>query len=83
VLIIADGNRRAGVPRYAAITAGGKVEVGSSQVEVGQEFARVYAQYRWMAMGSNLAGDASLTVIMTRAGPAGWKIVHAHSSSEN
>jgi hypothetical protein len=81
VLIIADGNRRGGVPRYAAITPGGKVEVGSSQVEVGKGFAWVYAQYRWMATGSNLARDASLTVILTQSGPTGWKIVHAHSSS--
>ncbi|HEY7029043.1 MAG TPA: nuclear transport factor 2 family protein [Gemmatimonadales bacterium] len=83
VLIVADGNPRGGVPRYAAITAGGKVEVGSSQVEVGQGFAWVYAQYRWMATGTNLARDATVTVIMTRAGPAGWRIVHAHSSSGN
>ena len=83
VLIIADGNRRGGVPRYAAITAGGKVEVGSSQVEVGHGFAWVYAQYRWMATGSNLARDASLTMILTQSRPVGWKIVHAHSSSGN
>ena len=81
VLITANGNRRGGVPRYAAITPGGKVEVGSSQVEVGKGFAWVYPQYRWMATGSNLARDASLTVILTQSGPTGWKIVHAHSSS--
>ena len=83
VLIIADGSRRGGVPRYAAITGGGKVEVGSSQVEVGQGFAWVYAQYRWMATGTNLARDATVTMILTKAGPAGWRIVHAHSSSGN
>jgi ketosteroid isomerase-like protein len=80
-LLIADGNRRGGVPRYAGITGGGNVEVGSSQVEVAQGFAWVYAEYRCVAPASNLARDGRVTVIMTRSEAGTWRIVHAHSSS--
>jgi hypothetical protein len=80
-VIVADGERRAGVPRYAGVTANGQVVVGSSQVEVSRTFAWAYLEYRWLAPDQNLARVARLTVLLVPNRAGSYKILQAHSSS--
>ena len=80
-ILVADGTRRTGLPRFAGITTGGQVQVGSSQVEVSGGFAWALLEYRWLASNANVARQARLTAILTRSGQGAWRIMHAHSSS--
>jgi hypothetical protein len=80
-VIVADGERRSGVPRYAGVTPNGQVVVGSSQVEVSRSFAWAYLEYRWLSPDQNLARVARLTVLLVPNRAGTYKILQAHSSS--
>ncbi len=82
VLIIADGQPRAGLPRYAGITSGGQVAVASSRIDLGRSFAWGYVEYRWFSTQENEAREGRATLVLAPAqGRPGWWIVHAHSST--
>ncbi|MGH7702779.1 MAG: hypothetical protein ACREMO_06770, partial [Gemmatimonadales bacterium] len=49
VLIIADGQPRTGLPRYAGIASEGQVAVASSRIDVGPSSAWGYVEYRWFS----------------------------------
>jgi hypothetical protein len=80
-VLVADGTRQTTLPRFAGISAGGQVQVGSSQVEVGQGFAWALLEYRWVAANANLAREARLSAVLLRSAQGTWHIVHGHSSS--
>ena len=81
--VIAAGRRRAGVPRFAGIEAGGQVALGSIRVDQAGNFAWASFDYRWLAPDQDRFHEGRATVVFTRvateAGP-GWRIAHIHSS---
>lgn len=81
--IIANGERRHVPPRYAGLTPGGEIGITSSRVEVRQEVAWAFVEYRWIstAEGSAREGVASFVLVPAAGGGVGWRILHAHSSS--
>jgi hypothetical protein len=80
--VIANGELRYAPPRFAGIEPGGEVAITSSRLEVRQSLVWVYLEYRWLSVKDGLAREGKATVLLTpRAGGAGWKIVHLHSST--
>jgi len=83
--VVANGQLRAGPPRFAGIAAGGggEVAITSSRLEVRQSLVWVFLEYRWLSLRDETAREGKATILLTpRADHAGWKIVHAHSSSQ-
>ena len=81
-LIVADGQRRTGPPRFAGTGRDGQVAVTSSQVEISRTVAWVYAEYRWFSTRNNQAREGRVTMILSSESSGGrWRITHAHSSS--
>lgn len=80
-IIVADGERRTSVPRYAGISSGGQVAVGSSQIDATRGFAWAYIEYRWLAPGQNLVREARLTAVLAPTGTGSFHILSAHSST--
>lgn len=80
---IANGEVRHFPPRYAGLTPGGEIGITSSRVEVRQNVAWAFVEYRWIstAEGSAREGVASFVLVPATGGGVGWRILHAHSSS--
>jgi hypothetical protein len=81
-VIVADGRRRSGVPRFSGVEPGGQLVVSASRVEVTGTFAWADVEYRWMDAGRNLLREGRSTFVLS-CGADGktWKILHTHSSS--
>ena len=80
--VVADGELRAEAPRFAGVGVGGEVAITTSRLEVRQTLIWVYLEYRWLSLRDGAARDGKATVLLTpRPDRAGWRIVHAHSSS--
>ncbi len=80
--VVANGSPRYAPPRFAGIDAGGEVAITSSRLEVRQSLVWVYFDYRWISVKEGMARDGKATVLLTpRAGGAGWRIIHLHSST--
>lgn len=81
-VVVANGASRDAPPRFAGIEPGGEAAITSSRLEVRQSVVWVYFEYRWISVRDARAREGRATVILTpKAGGAGWKIVHAHSST--
>lgn len=80
--VVADGELRAGAPRFAGVGLGGEVAITTSRLEVRQTLIWVYLEYRWLSLKDGAAREGKATVLLTpRRNGSGWKIVHAHSST--
>jgi hypothetical protein len=82
--VVANGQMRYGPPRFAGIGAGGggEIAITSSRLEVRQSLVWVFLEYRWLSVRDGAAREGKATVLLTpRQDRAGWKIVHAHSST--
>ncbi len=80
--VVANGELRYAPPRFAGVEPGGEVAITSSRLEVRQSLVWVYFEYRWLSVKEGLAREGKATVLLTpKAGGAGWKIVHLHSST--
>jgi hypothetical protein len=81
--LIANGEARHFPPRYAGLAPGGEIGISSSRVEIRQDVAWVFVEYRWIstAEASAREGVASFVLVPATGGGAGWRILHAHSSS--
>ena len=82
--VVANGQLRAGPPRFAGIAAGGggEVAITSSRLELRQTLVWVYLEYRWLSVTSGVAREGKATVLLTpRSVGSGWRIVHLHSST--
>jgi hypothetical protein len=81
-VVVADGTRRFGYPRFAAIDSGGQVAITSSRVEIGAALAWAYVEYRWVAAERNTARAGLATFVLSPGRTElPWAIVHAHSST--
>jgi hypothetical protein len=79
--IIADGEIRVDVPRFAGVGSGGEVAITESRLDLRQTLAWVYLEYRWSQLNAGVVREGRATVLLTPAASGGWKIVHAHSST--
>jgi hypothetical protein len=79
--VIADGDIRVDVPRFAGVGAGGEVAITESRLDLRQTLAWVYLEYRWSELKAGLVREGRATVLLTPGKNGGWKIVHAHSST--
>lgn len=80
-LVIADGEVRYGIPRFAGIGGRGSVAVTATRLEVRGTMAWVQAEYRWVAAAGDSAREARVTLILTPNEKGAWRIRHAHSSA--
>lgn len=79
--VIADGDIRVDVPRFAGVGAGGEVAITESRLDLRQTLAWVYLEYRWSELKAGLVREGRATILLTPKPNGGWRIVHAHSSS--
>jgi hypothetical protein len=80
-IVIADGHRREGPPRYAGVEPGGAVAIGGMQVVVRDRFVWAVVDYRWYSTADNVARQGQATVLLSPPdGTRGFRIVHLHSS---
>ena len=79
--MIANGEIRDDVPRFAGVAAGGQVAITESRLDLRQSLAWVYLEYRWSELSAGLVREGRATILLTPKQNGGWKIVHAHSST--
>jgi len=79
--VIADGEIRDDVPRFAGVAAGGQVAITQSRLDLRQTLAWVFLEYRWSELKEGLVREGRATILLTPRQSGGWKIVHAHSST--
>ncbi len=80
-LIVADGEVRHGVPRYAGISGRGSVAVTATRLEVRSGFAWAQAEYRWISAAGDSAREGRVTLVLSPNEKGAWRIRHAHSSA--
>ncbi len=78
-LVVANARIRVAAPRFAAVTPGGRVTIAAATVTLQGRFAWVMVDYRWFNLEQRLAEVGRVTFVCEQR-PAGWRIVHAHSS---
>lgn len=79
--VIADGDIRDAAPRFAGVGRGGQVAITQSRLDLRQNLAWIYFEYRWSALNAGLVREGRATVLLTPVKDGVWKIVHAHSST--
>jgi len=79
--VVADGEIRDDVPRFAGVGPAGQVAITQSRLDLRQTLAWVYLEYRWSELKQGLVREGRATVLLTPTNNGGWKIVHAHSST--
>jgi len=78
-LVVANARIRVAAPRFAAVAPGGRVTIAATTVTLQGRFAWVMVDYRWLNLEQRLAEVGRATFVCEQR-PAGWRIVHAHSS---
>lgn len=78
-VVIANARMRFAHPRFAGISYGGRITLGSSSVTVEGRWAWAVVDYRWIGSQPNQIETGRVTVVC-RNDRTGWRIVHAHSS---
>ena len=80
--VVANGELRSEPPRFAGVGRGGEIALTASRLEARQSVAWVYLEYRWLSLKDGAAHEGKATVLLTpRPDRAGWRIIHAHSST--
>lgn len=77
--VFANGRMRFAHPRFAGISYGGRIALGSSSVTVEGRWAWAVVDYRWIGSQPNQIESGRATVVCVRR-DKGWRIIHAHSS---
>ena len=80
-VVIAEGEVRYGVPRFAGIGGQGSVAITATRLEVRSGIAWAQAAYRWVAASADSAGEGRVTLILSPNEKGAWRIRHAHSSA--
>jgi hypothetical protein len=76
-VVIANARLRFAAPRFAGVSYGGRVTVAAAAVTLQGGWAWAVVDYRWIGAQQAEAGRATFVVVRR---PAGWRIIHAHSS---
>lgn len=77
--VIANGRARFAHPRFAGVSYGGRITVGSSNVTVEGRWAWAAVDYRWIGSQAGQVEAGRATVVCRREAK-GWRILHVHSS---
>ena len=77
--VIANGRARFAHPRFAGVSYGGRITVGSSNVTVEGRWAWAAVDYRWIGSQAGQVEAGRATVVCVRR-ERGWRILHVHSS---
>jgi len=78
-MIVGNARVRLAAPRFAGVSAGGRVTIAAATVTLEGRLAWVLVDYRWMHQTERRAEAGRATLICEWRGSS-WKIVHAHSS---
>lgn len=78
-VVVANAQVRLAPPRYAGVTAGGRLTVTAASVSLQGRLAWVLVDYRWVNTARRLAEAGRATFVCELRGSS-WRIVHAHSS---
>ena len=78
-VVVSNGRLRFAHPRFAGVSYGGRITLGSSSVTVEGRWAWGVIDYRWIGSQPNQIESGRVTVVC-RYDKVGWRIVHAHWS---
>ncbi len=78
-VVVANARPRFAHPRFAGISYGGRIVMGSSSVTVEGRWAWAVVDYRWIGSQPNQV-EAGRATVICRKDEKGWRIVHQHSS---
>ena len=78
-VVVANARVRFATPRFAGVGYGGRITVAAATVTLQGRLAWAMVDYRWLNPTQNQA-EAGRATFICEEKPAGWKIVHAHSS---
>lgn len=80
--IIVNGSPRADPPRFAGVSEGGSVQLGSSRFSVTGSYVWGTIQYRWVpGTAEKKMVDGWATIVIARLRNGEWRILHIHSST--
>ncbi len=79
-VVIADGEMRRIAPRFAGVSMGGQVAIGTTQFEVRNGIAFGSADYRWLSIKGSMAREGWATFVLAPS-DGKWLILQAHSST--
>ena len=78
-IVIANARPRFAHPRFAGVSYGGRIAVGSSNVTVEGRWAWAAVDYRWIGSQAGQVESGRATIVCRRESK-GWRILHVHSS---
>ena len=78
-IVVANARTRLRTPRFAGVGYGGRVTIAAATVTLQGRFAWGVLDYRWFNVAQQQA-EAGRATFMLESRPAGWRIVHVHSS---
>jgi hypothetical protein len=78
-VVVANARQRFAHPRFAGVSYGGRITLGSSAVTVEGRWAWAVVDYRWIGSAPNQIEAGRATFVCVRRGQ-GWRILHLHSS---
>ena len=78
-VVLANARQRFAAPRFAGVSYGGRVTLGSASVTVEGRWAWAVIEYRWIGSQRSQVEVGRATIVCARQ-PGGWRIVHVHSS---
>lgn len=78
-VVLANARARFAAPRFAGVSYGGRVTVGSTSVTVEGRWAWAVIDYRWIGSQRSQVEAGRATVVCVRR-ERGWRIIHLHSS---
>jgi hypothetical protein len=78
-VVVANARQRFAAPRFAGVSYGGRIAIGSASVTVEGRWAWAAIDYRWIGSqaGQIEVGRATLVAVKR---DRGWRLVHVHSS---
>lgn len=78
-VVLANARQRFAAPRFAGVSYGGRVTLGSTSVTVEGRWAWGVIDYRWIGSQRTQVEAGRATVVCVRR-ERGWRIIHLHSS---
>lgn len=78
-VVVANARQRFAAPRFAGVSYGGRVTLGSTSVTVEGRWAWAVIDYRWIGAQRTQVEAGRATVVCIRR-ERGWRIIHLHSS---
>lgn len=78
-VVLANARQRFAAPRFAGVSYGGRMAIGSTSVTVEGRWAWAVIDYRWIGSQRTQVEAGRATVVCVKR-DRGWRILHVHSS---